>query len=172
MNAQYGGSLSAESKIEYLSADRVCITLRESWTGIIIFISFVILIMIMFYRLTPAAQLNLMPLIGPVVLACIWSGIARNYSEEYLFNQSTYSLRVLRQGLLGKKVVNISATEISYVRLSIHGVETRRYVVELIGSQEKVRVRMPHRVNTLTVSDQKHIGQLVSKLLDVSLQAT
>ena len=172
VNAQHGGSLSAESKIEYLSSDQIRITLRESWTGIIVFISFVTILMIVLHRLMPAAQSNPMPLVCVVVLTCIWSGIARNYREEYFFNHSTHSIRVLRQGLFGKKVVNISAKEISFVRLSTRGVETKRHLVELIGSHEKVRVRLPNWVNTLTIGDQQRIGQLVSELLDVPLQAT
>jgi hypothetical protein len=163
--------LAAEVTIERLAPGRVRIAVREGLAGIVQFVVFVALIAVALYALMPEARARPAPLLGLVIVALGWAGIARRAREEYVVDESARSVTARRMGLLEPGEDQVNAPEISAVRLARSGVDDDRLVVELLGPHRQVRLRLPRRVTTLTARDQSDIGRLVAEHLGVPLQA-
>jgi hypothetical protein len=141
------------------------------------FVVFVAGVAAALYVLMPAARARPAPLVGVVTLALGWAGVARRAREEYLVDQPARTLTARRVGLLGllgllgRREEQMGTHEISAVRLDRRGPDNDRLVVELVGIDRRVRLRLPRRVNTLTAHDQSTIARLLAEQLGVPLQA-
>jgi hypothetical protein len=163
--------LSAEATIDHPSPGRVRIALREGGGGVAGFLGLVGAIVAALYVLMPAARAHPAPLGWLVAVAVGWAGIALTAREEYLVDQATRSLTARYVWLLGRGEVSVSGLEIALVRMALSGPDDDRRVVELLGPDQEVRLRLPRRANTLSVSDQRSVGRLVAEHLGVPLQA-
>ena len=163
--------MSAEATIDRLTLGQVRIALRECGAGTASFVGFLVAVAAAIYVLMPAARAHPRPLVYVVAVAFGRAGIARSAREEYIVDQTTRSLTARHVWLFGRQEVKVSAQDVSLVRLALGGPDNDRRWVELLGTRREVRLRLPRRVNTLTASDQRSIGQLVAEHLGVPLQA-
>ena len=160
---------SAQVTIDRLTPAQVRIVMREGSGGIVGFVVFVAVLATALYALMPQVRAQPVPLFGFLAVAFGWAGIGWRAREEYILDQSTRSLTARRRGLLGQREERVYVHEISAVRLARRGPD-ERHVVELLGSSRQVRLRLPRRINTLSVGDQAGIGRLVAEQLDLPMQ--
>lgn len=163
--------MSAKATIARLAPGQVRIVLRESGAGVASFVGFVVAVAAAVYALTPAARAQPAPLGAVVAIALVWAGIARAAREEYLVDRTTRSLIARHVWLFGRGEEHVTEREVAMVRLASGGPDDDRRLVELVGPDQAVRLRVPRRVNTLTENDQQAIGQLLAEHLAVPLQA-
>jgi hypothetical protein len=164
-------SVSAEATIEHLPAGQVRIALREDGAGVATFVGFVVTIAASVYLLMPPARAQPVPLLGMVAVAVVWAVVARRAREEYLLDQAKRVVTARHRWLFGQGENQVGAQQVAIVLLTLGGPDNDRRLVELLGPGRELRLRVPRRVNTLTPSDQRAIGQLLAEYLGVPLRA-
>ena len=161
--------MNAEATIDRSAPGQVRIVLREGTAGVATFAGFVVAIAAAIYLVMPAARAQPGTLGGIVGAALAWAAVAGGAREEYLVSQGT-GLTARQVWLFGRREDQVSAEEVTAVRLARAGPDDDRRVVELVGLRKEMRLRVPRRFNTLSVTDQRAIGQLLAEHFGVPLQ--
>lgn len=158
---------AARVTIERLAPTRLRIAMRESGPAILIFAGFVVVAVAAAFTLMPEARAEPAPLVGILAVALGWALFAWSSQEEYVVDHTTRSLTVFP---VLRKPRELRVPEISSARVARTGYDDDRLVVELVGSNGKVLLRLPRLINTLTTSDQLHLGLLLADHLGIPLQ--
>jgi hypothetical protein len=162
-------SMSTHVMMDMPDTERLRIELRRSAGEVVRFGLFVLVVVSALYLLMPAARTEPGPLLAVLVAAGAWSAVALSASELYEIDREAATIEATRSSVLGRRRLSLTTREVAAVRLRIGGTDDNRRLVELISDTGVVRVTLPWRLTTLTVSAQQELGHTIASHLEVPL---
>jgi len=162
--------MSAAVAIDQPAPHQIQLLLRQDSAEVTRFMLFVLIIALAFFLLMPQACSSPVPLLGLVGAAVGWCAIAGSAREVYLFDRAARTVRVQRISLLMRFEEFLSVQEVVAVQQAVRGPDDNRLVLELVTELGELRLRLPHRINTLGAADQDSVGRLIAGHLGIRLR--
>jgi hypothetical protein len=161
--------MGAEVTLDRDQPQRLRIVLREGGIDLLWFVAVVMAIVLALYLLSPDARAHPALLVGLSLAAVVWTLAARRAHEILTIDRAERTLTTQRVSVFGEREQQLNWRDISAIRLATIGLDSDRLVIELMGDQQHVALRLPRRIHTLSAEDQSGLGRLVSENLGVPL---